>query len=462
MSVTCPQCGTVLEQRYTRCPQCGGRIPRYRDPNAQLQRSSVSRAQGASSRGAASAGARRASQQPIAPNPSRRVAQAKGTRNARTQDAGTSGSFEDSLAQRFQPNAAVPLQAANRPQHGTVNKRYRRESYLGVFLGIVVTALLVGVVILGVRTRGFGVFAEFEDRPSNLPGAPETPVDVIAQLDKPLASQTEEAPASARTFGVEAKGTLGEYGWDELALIAAEIEVAGARADGIDIAHHYNLVEADGTPYAGTKRVLLSEGVEVPVRLADVLHDDKADGSGKAGLTFVCAELPYARKLRETSTNQGGWEASELRAWLNNDVYNTVQEDLRYFIVPVLKRTNNAGLNVDANTVTDTQDHLWIPSSVEVGGKVSYQWTDAANKDAYDAVLNAEGYQYACYVNEVQNNVGANEGLMLYYKGDSLAWWLRSPSPSVSNHYRNVDNLGDPSWYEDPTYELGVCIGFCL
>ena len=42
-------------------------------------------------------------------------------------------------------------------------------------------------------------------------------------------------------------------------------------------------------------------------------HDDLADGSGKAGLTFLTTSTGIWSPMNAIDTNAGGWEKSELR-----------------------------------------------------------------------------------------------------------------------------------------------------
>ena len=54
-------------------------------------------------------------------------------------------------------------------------------------------------------------------------------------------------------------------------------------------------------------------------RIIGINHDDLADGSGKAGLTFEPTnDVLYKHIWNDTKTNVGGWRSSKLRARLNS------------------------------------------------------------------------------------------------------------------------------------------------
>ena len=74
-------------------------------------------------------------------------------------------------------------------------------------------------------------------------------------------------------------------------------------------------------------------------QIIDFNHDDKSDGSGKAGITFQFKEIMTTMHNMNTSGNNvGGWKNSEMRTYVNNDVYNALPLDLQTVIKPVNKK----------------------------------------------------------------------------------------------------------------------------
>ncbi|MCH4052972.1 MAG: zinc ribbon domain-containing protein [Atopobiaceae bacterium] len=300
-----------------------------------------------------------------------------------------------------------------------------------------------------------------------------TTSNVATTLDAETeAAQTEAATteaATTETAQVSVRGSLGEYSWDELGQIADLIAAAPTRDEAVSIAEEYHLLNEDGSCTGDTKQVTLADGTQASFAVADVYHDDVADGSsasGKAGITFIATTCPAAHAMSDENTNGGGWEASGLRAWLNSDdgMLGDLPEDLRAQVVPVSKLTNNAGNTLSTSDVTATTDYLWVPSVKEVVGDVDWLWSsDADNSSAYNAVMNAEGEQYLCFQGLGLSNAGDNDSLQLTSaSGDACSWWLRSSSASVSDHFRYVDEDGDASRFGDATDEHGVAFGFCL
>lgn len=74
--------------------------------------------------------------------------------------------------------------------------------------------------------------------------------------------------------------------------------------------------------------------------------------------------------MNSTDTNAGGWEASQMRAYLNGDWRTQLPQDLDAVIVPVDKLSNNVGETDAVSAVTTTSDALWLFSLSELAGAV--------------------------------------------------------------------------------------------
>lgn len=177
---------------------------------------------------------------------------------------------------------------------------------------------------------------------------------------------------------------------------------------------------------AGTKfSTKLTDGKTLEYRIVGINHDDLADGSGKAGLTFEATNsaLGY-QKMNATNTNAGGWEKSELRGRLNSgDLWSLLPAELQSKVKAVKKLTDNQG-GGKAGTPTATTDKVFLLSATEV-------WGD----------MQSDGTQYEYYKSKgvtTSNYSGASS---------SNYHWTRSVLPSSSTYFRCVYNGGD--WYSN-------------
>ena len=175
---------------------------------------------------------------------------------------------------------------------------------------------------------------------------------------------------------------------------------------------------------AGTKfSAKLTNGKTLEYRIVGINHDDLADGSGKAGLTFEATNsaLGY-QKMNATNTNAGGWEKSELRGRLNTgDLWSLLPSELQSKVKAVTKMTDNQG-GGKAGTPTATTDKVFLLSATEV-------WGD----------MQSDGTQYEYYKS---NGVTTSN-----YSGASSSsnHWTRSVRPSDSTYFRCVYISG--AWY---------------
>ena len=200
---------------------------------------------------------------------------------------------------------------------------------------------------------------------------------------------------------------------------------------------------------AGTKfSMKLTDGKTLQYRIIGIDHDDLADGSGKAGLTFLTTSTNISSRMNATNTNAGGWEKSELRAKMNSgEIWNLMPSDFQSKVKAVRKHTNNVG-GTDVNaSVTATSDKLFLLSYSEIVPTSywasSYPWTSS------------EGTQYEAFKGKVTNNYSGNDCLKI---GDR--WWERSANPGYSDNFLYVNSNGDPSSNGGAANSRCVCPAF--
>ena len=201
---------------------------------------------------------------------------------------------------------------------------------------------------------------------------------------------------------------------------------------------------------AGTKfSVKLTDGKTLTYRIIGINHDDLADGSGKAGLTFLTTSTGISTSMNATTTNVGGWEKSELRQKMNGgEIWNLMPADFQSKVKSVRKLTNNVDGKTKDAAATATSDKLFLLSYSEIvetpySGWSGYSW------------IGNEGTQYEAFKGKVTENYSGNDCLKI-----GSDWWERSVSPNHSTYFLIVNSNGDPSYYYDATYSYCVCPAF--
>ena len=175
-----------------------------------------------------------------------------------------------------------------------------------------------------------------------------------------------------------------------------------------------------------TWSIKLSNGKMMTYRIIGINHDDLADGSGKAGLTFEATNGAIGcHQMNTLNTNAGGWEQSELRQKMNSgEIWKLMPPDLQSKVKAVTKLTNNVGGGEDKVIVTATSDGLFLLSSTEI-------WGDT----------NQEGIQYEYYSGKgvtSKNYSGAATG---------FTHSTRSLEKYNSTSYRIVGSKGTDNYY---------------
>lgn len=177
---------------------------------------------------------------------------------------------------------------------------------------------------------------------------------------------------------------------------------------------------------------------EYQVDIIGKAHDDYADGSGKAPLTFMLHNL-YGElwKMNEEATNVGGWESCYMRA-------NRMPELLSHFTAPAkdavreVNKLTSAGNK--SSVIVTTADKLFLLSEIEIFGSVSYS-------------KSGEGTQYDYYK--------AGNSRVKKYGSSTYTWWERSPIGNGNTIFCYVNSDGNAD-FGNASYQFGVAFAFCL
>ena len=251
--------------------------------------------------------------------------------------------------------------------------------------------------------------------------------------------------AATESNGVAIQDSVDNYSWKDLKTIADENATAQDDDSATGIAKKYHLVSEDGRlGDACYKTVKLSTGAEVKAYIVGFNHDDRADGKGKAGITFlVCGTPVLSDSINEDGSNTGGWKDSDIRKSLNKKVLASMPKDLKKRVVKVTKLTNNAGVTTDASSVTATDDSLWLPSLEELFGNDGLERLLSSNQSDALGVYKAEGSQYK-----------------IWYKTAGPAW-TRTCDATRSGQFLTYNGI-DYSGSAKSSNNNDIYLGFCL
>ena len=213
--------------------------------------------------------------------------------------------------------------------------------------------------------------------------------------------------------------TLENYSWADIGAISK----AGK-------AEEYFLV--------GDQKNIKINGVDYAVEIVGFNHDDLADGSGKAGITFGMVDsLSTYYPMNASNTNVNGWGGSVRRSELQTTVFAQLDADLQKVIKTVNKSTSAGNKSSTINIYADT---LFLFSETELFGTTSYS-------------VGSEGKQYAKFT--------TNASRIKKVNGTARSWWERSPRLSTSTEFCYVSATGTAGT-NSASGNAGIAFGFCV
>lgn len=259
--------------------------------------------------------------------------------------------------------------------------------------------------------------------------------------------------------GPEVRDCLNDYSWDEISQISQLISKKGDQNGAIEVAKKYHLCTSDGKlDGTQTKDVTLSGGTQTKVMIMGFNHDDKSDGSGKAGITFIftddvakqnmCEKTDMDDLFQEIQDNGSAtlsWEDTSLHTWLSDSFTDQLPSELSDKIVAVNKTDavmplttftacSYSGGNVeeipsaeignDSNPKAATSsDKLWLPSYVEIASPDDVGELEDIGFPSHPL---QEGSQYQLFRDAGVKEVEPNKILGTYSSEEGGGWWLRT------------------------------------
>ncbi len=338
---------------------------------------------------------------------------------------------------------------------------------------------------------------ELSNQPINIDAGVHLKVDVAGDRARALLEQAQRDTMTRRRFiigGVVAavaglgaigaathgfgipeyldgiRSSLDDYTWDQLQEISLEIKAAKSGAEARKIAKRYHLLDDDGhIPYPSTKRVTLTNGLEVGAQLVGIRHDELVDGTGKAGLSFMF-DAGIAERNAAPQALNAGWADCELREWLDSDGLKLLPSELRTLIKDVKKISNNVGAANSASCLSELPATLWLPAMVELCGTQPPE-SFAEDYHYLADIYNGEGKEYQLFRELKVSPYSTNETMVRQWKGKDACWWERTVSPDTSEsegtlYMNRVGHDGDVFTYatpaEKPNKRTCVIPGFCI
>ena len=154
----------------------------------------------------------------------------------------------------------------------------------------------------------------------------------------------------------------------------------------------------------GDQKTMTINGTDYAIDIIGKNHDDYADGSGKAPLTFQMHDF-YSNTypMNSDATNVGGWTDCAMRNTHLPAILALMPSEVQAGIKEVNKLTSAGNTSATINT---TADKLFLLSEIEIFGSINNS-------------KSGEGSQYDYYA--------SGNSTIKTPSGSTAAWWERSP-----------------------------------
>ena len=211
--------------------------------------------------------------------------------------------------------------------------------------------------------------------------------------------------------------------------------------------------QLDAYPVGSEKEVEIN-GTSYTVRVANNTTPTECNDSDfsqtACGFVIEFADIVENRNMNSTSTNVGGWPATEMRTYANEEFYNKLPEDLRNVIIDTKVVSGHGSTTGETNFTTT--DKIYLLSSHEVyedgtSNQVSSRDTawDKTRQLDYYANLGVTTSNYS--------------GAIKKYNNSNSYWWLRAANSNYDSYFLYVNDSG--GWYGGDAYRpLGLAPSF--
>ncbi len=169
------------------------------------------------------------------------------------------------------------------------------------------------------------------------------------------------------------------------------------------------------------------------------------------GFVLEFSDIITEHKMNDTATNKGGWPATSMRTFVNNDIYNAIPSEIKNAIIDTTVVSGHGKSDTENFTSTDKL-YLLAPGEVWTDWKTS---NGALSDTAKDLTRTLDYY----------TNIGvttSNSSGTIKKKGTSADyWWLRSALSDANSFsyfvYRNGNYASN-----DVSTTIGVAPAFRL
>ena len=147
------------------------------------------------------------------------------------------------------------------------------------------------------------------------------------------------------------------------------------------------------------------------------------------GFVLEFADIITTHKMNDTETNVGGWPATSMRTFVNNDIYNAIPSEIKNAIIDTTVVSGHGSTSGETNFTSTDKLYLLAPKEI-------YTDFSSDNDTAKDLTrtldyYKAQGVTTSNYSGAIKKN-GTN----------ASTWWLRAAISNHNYHFYYVYSFG--------------------
>ena len=216
-----------------------------------------------------------------------------------------------------------------------------------------------------------------------------------------------------------------------------------------------NVKAGNGSEYAigSTKEVDLGDEYGThTLRVANTSTPSECSTTGfsqtACGFVLEFADIITTHKMNDTATNVGGWPATSMRTFVNNDIYNVIPSEIKNAIIDTTVVSGHGSTSGESNFTSTDKLYLLAPKEVYTN------WSDT-----YDSAKDLT--RQLDYYKNLGTSTSNYSGAIKKNETSAAWWWLRAATSSNVSRFFYVGTDGD--WDNDNgRTTIGVAPAFRL
>ena len=148
------------------------------------------------------------------------------------------------------------------------------------------------------------------------------------------------------------------------------------------------------------------------------------------GFVLEFADIITKHKMNDTATNVGGWPASSVYTFVNNDIYNAIPSEIKNAIIDTVTVSGHGSTSGETNFISTDKLYLLSPKEIYT------DWSDSRDS-AKDLTRTLD------YYTNIDVTTSNYKGAIKKNGTSTDFWWLRTASFNDNSSFLPVSFMGN-------------------